>query len=248
MLDPDRIDIKVLAGQEASATPDMLSITGGQLQFSGLTQKDQQLAMQVQITGSVPAAISLLREPRLGLLTRHKMPLHDTAGQVAVGLTVAFPLIARLTMDQVTIGAQAQFTGLRLAGIVAGRDLDRGMIDLSGGNNGLSLKGDALLAGIPVQLQASMDFRAGPPGQVVQRLAVSGRPDARQLAGAGLDPGDVLEGPVPLSATLTGAPQRRRLHRGAGRPDAVNSVDQAARLAQAARHARTGRGSAGARP
>jgi hypothetical protein len=202
VLDPDRIDIKVLAGQEASVTPDVLSVTAGLLHFTGLTQLDQQLAMQFQISGSVPAAIALLREPRLGLLARHPLPLHDPAGQVAVGLTVAFPLIARLTMDQVTIGAQAQFTGLHLAGIVAGHDLDQGTIDLSASNNGLSLKGDALLAGIPAQLQASMDFRPGPPAQVVQRLAVSGQPDVRQLAAAGLDPGDVLAGPVPLSATL----------------------------------------------
>ncbi len=209
LVDPDRIDIKVMAGQEASPTPgasptpDMLALTGGQLRFTGLTRQDQQLAMQFQIAGSVPAAIDLLRNPRLGLLARHPMPLRDPAGQVNVGLTVSFPLIARLTADQVTIAAQAHLTGLHLAGIVAGRDLDQGTIDLSAANSGLTVNGDALLAGIPAQLQASMDFRPGPPVQVVQRVTVSGRPDARQLAAAGLDPGDVLIGPVPLTATLS---------------------------------------------
>ncbi len=215
LVDPDRIDIKVLAGQEvasspgaspsqgASPSPDMLSFTGGQLRFTGLTQQDQQLAMQFQIVGSVPAAMDLLRNPRLGLLTRHPIPLRDPAGQVNVGLTVSFPLLARLSADQVTIAAQAHFSGLHLAGIVAGRDLDQGTIDLSAHNSGLSVNGDALLAGIPVQLQASMDFRPGPPAQVVQRVTVSGRPDARQLAAAGLDAGDVLAGPVPLTATLS---------------------------------------------
>ncbi|HEY6433909.1 MAG TPA: AsmA-like C-terminal region-containing protein [Acetobacteraceae bacterium] len=215
LVDPDRIDIKVLAGQEASSppgasspqgtspSPGMLSITGGQLHFTGLTQHDQQLAMQFQIAGPVPAAVDLLRNPRLGLLARHPMPLNSPSGQVNVGLTVSFPLIARLTADQVTIAAQARLTGLHLAGIAAGRDLDQGTIDLSAGNTGLAVNGDALLAGIPVQVQASMDFRPGPPAQVVQRVTLSGRPDARQLAAAGLDPGDVLIGPVPLTATLS---------------------------------------------
>ena len=203
MVDPDTVDIKVVAGQEASSNSDNLIVRGGKLRFSGLVDRDQDLAMQFQLAGSVPAAITLLRDPTLRLLSRHPIALVEPVGQVSANVSLSFPLTNRLTMDQVTIGVQAHLNAVHLTGIVAGRNLDQGAVDLNAGNDGMTLNGDALLAGIPAQLQASMDFRAGPPSQVVQRITVNGRPDARQLAAAGLDAGDMLAGPIPLTATLT---------------------------------------------
>ena len=204
MLDPDTIEIAVLAGQQAPATgTDALAVHGGSIRITGLLHHDQDAAIQLQVAGSVPAAIGLLRNPRLGLLSRQPIALNDPAGQVSADVTVSLPLAAAVTMDQVAIGAQAHLTQLHLAGIAAGHDLDQGTIDLTAGNDGLTISGEALLAGIPARLQASMDFRNGPAGQVLQRISVTGRPDARQLSAAGLDAGEFLTGPVPLAATVT---------------------------------------------
>ena len=48
-----------------------------------------------------------------------------------------------------------------------------------------------------------MDFRAGPPTQVLQSITASGQPDARQLAAAGLDATSVMTGPAQMQAMLT---------------------------------------------
>ena len=203
LVDADTVDIKVMGGQETEPNSENLALRGGRLRFTGLAHRDQDLTLQLQIAGSVPAAITLLRDPKLGLLSRHPIALVDPAGQMSANLNLSFPLTKRLTMDEVTIGVQAHLSGLHLSRVAAGHNLDQGAIDLSAGSDGMTLNGEALLAGIPAQLQASMDFRAGPPGQVVQRMTVSARPDTRQLAAAGLDASDVLAGPIPLSATVT---------------------------------------------
>jgi hypothetical protein len=86
--------------------------------------------------------------------------------------------------------------------VVAGHDLSGGTLDLVADDDGLTVKGKAQLAGIPASLDAAMDFRAGPPTQVLQRVAVTGRPDAKQLAAVGLDATDLLAGPIGLQAVL----------------------------------------------
>ncbi|MGH7153403.1 MAG: DUF3971 domain-containing protein, partial [Acetobacteraceae bacterium] len=173
-----------------------------QMRVTGLLRNEQDATIKAQVAGSVPAAIALLRDPRLGLLSRHPLPGGEPTGQVQATVTVSLPLSARDTIDQVAIRAKAHFTRLHIGRVAAGRDLDNGALDLTADNAGLTVDGSARLAGIPAQMRASMDFRAGSPEQVTQRIEFSGRPDASDLARAGLDAGDVLTGPVPLNATL----------------------------------------------
>jgi hypothetical protein len=190
------------AGTQAAGTSGLL-LQGGRMRITGLMHQDQFAAIEAQVVGTLPDALALLREPRLQLLALHPLPLNDPAGQVAGTLTLSLPLDQDVTMDQVAIRAHAHLDGAHLGGVIAGRDLDQGVLDLDATVDGLTLSGTAALAGIPASVQASMDFRAGGPGQVLQRVSVSGRPSARQLAAAGLDAGALLDGTLGLDATLS---------------------------------------------
>ena len=147
--------------------------------------------------------MTLLREPRLNLLSKHAVSLKDPAGEVVATIGVTLPLDDRITMDDVAINIGAHVDKAFLGDVVAGHDLSGGALDVAANDDGLTVKGQAILTGIPVSLDAAMDFRAGPPTQVLQRVTVTGRPDARQLAAAGLDATDLLAGPVDLQAVLT---------------------------------------------
>ena len=109
--------------------------------------------------------------------------------------------MSRWTMSP--FGHRRILTDVHLGALVAGHDLDQGVFDLSANPDGMKLNGRALLASIPAKLDASMDFRAGPPTQVVQSVTVSAQPDARQLAAAGLDATAVMNGPAQMQAVLT---------------------------------------------
>ena len=91
-----------------------------------------------------------------------------------------------------------------LAGIVAGRDLERGSVRLDATQDGLKATGPAEVGGIPAQLAVELDFRQGPPGQVVQRITATGRATAKQLGANDLDVDWVVQrGQVGLAVAYT---------------------------------------------
>jgi hypothetical protein len=93
---------------------------------------------------------------------------------------------------------------VHLGGIVAGRDLDQGVLDIQFNNEGMTVAGQAALAMIPAKLDVVLDFRTGPPSQVLQTVNVAGRPTAAQLTSVGLNPGGVVTGgAADVRATLT---------------------------------------------
>jgi hypothetical protein len=203
IVDPDTLQIAIAAGRQRLRNGNALTLTGGSMRITGLMQRDQTATIQADVTGSLPDALALLREPRLNLLSKHPLSLKDPAGDVVATVGVTLPLDNRVTMDDIAIRVGAHVDNGFLGHVVAGRDLSGGALDVVATNDGLTLKGQALLTGIPVAVDAAMDFRAGPPTQVLQRVTMTGRPDARQLAAAGLDATDLLAGPIDLQAVLT---------------------------------------------
>jgi hypothetical protein len=208
IVNADTIDIIVASGMQVlrnqkSPSGGGLQILAGRMRITGLTQRDQVSTIDAQITGSLADALTLLREPRLALLDRYPIELNNPAGEATVNLTVGLPLEYDLRMENITVHAQSHLEGVHLGGVIAGRDLDQGVLDLNVTSDDLKLNGQALIASIPAKLDAAMDFRAGPPTQVLQSVTVSGRPDARQLAAAGLDATSVLSGPMQSQAILT---------------------------------------------
>jgi hypothetical protein len=213
IVDPDTLEIVVTGGRQRPRQKEGntggLQIRGGTMRITGLMQPHQVGAIEADVSGTVPDCLALLREPRLELLDRHPIELHNPAGQAAVRLSLSVPLENNVTMDEIPVHVQARLDGVHLGRLVAGRDLDQGVLDLTADNDGMKLSGRALLAAIPARLEAAMDFRAGPPSQVVESATVSGRADARQLAAAGLDATPLLGGVTELQAVLT---ERRSGH------------------------------------
>lgn len=201
VIDPDTLEIDFGSGRQR-VKGGALALTGGSMRIAGLMQRDQVATVQADVAGSLPDVIALLSEPRLHLLDRHPISLNNPAGDVAATVAVTVPLDARATMDDIAIHVAAHVDNAALGGVVAGRDLSAGVLDLTADNDGLTVKGTALVAGIPASVDAAMDFRAGPPTQVLQRVTVAGRPDARQLSAAGLDATGLLAGPIGLQAVL----------------------------------------------
>ena len=181
-----------------------LHIDGGHALFSGLNEKDQFLDIDADIAGPVPDLLTLLRNPRVKLLDRSPLPVADAAGQIAGKVTVAhLPLRDQVNMDDVNIRSSAKLTGLRLSGIVAGRDLDHGNLALDVTPDGLHASGSASIAGVPAQLQLDLDFHAGAPTEVLQTVKLTGTAQAAQLQALGVDSQGLLAGSVGFDATYT---------------------------------------------
>lgn len=202
--DTDRLEITMTsARQKAGNRGGFLTASNGRMVITGLSERDQVATIDVDIAGSVPNAITLMKEPRLHLLNRQAIDFRDPAGDMTARLSLSLPLEQDLQAEDVTTRVTARVSKLHLTGFVAGRDIDQGEAELDATDSGMTIKGRAQLAGIPLQVDAMMDFRGGPASQVVNRATVTGRASAAQLRRAGLDGGDLLAGDVAGTATWT---------------------------------------------
>ncbi|WP_428487415.1 AsmA-like C-terminal region-containing protein [Rhodopila sp.] len=204
LIDPDRMVISMPSGhQRISKGGADLLIQDGQMLITGLAGRDQVTRISLRVNGPVASAITLLKEPRLHLLSEQPFDLKDPSGDTSATVSLDFPLDENLRADEIVFHVGAHLHRLHLADVVAGRDLSDGQFDLLADKAGLSANGQGSLAMVPITATGTMDFSAGPPTQVLQRISISGRPDAGQLADAGIDVKRVLvSGQVPLTATL----------------------------------------------
>ncbi|HUC19034.1 MAG TPA: DUF3971 domain-containing protein [Acetobacteraceae bacterium] len=198
---PDSLTIAVAHAKEGA-----LTVTSGNVRFTGLSAREQDGAIAAQIAGPLPAVLTLLEEKRLHLLARRKLPFTDVAGSTETALTVSLPLDDRVTMDQVRMRADATLSAVHLGGVVAGHALDNGTLRLTADNDGLTIAGSGAVAAIPAQFSYALDFRAGPANGIAQQGKLEARANAKALAGlgiGGLD--DVLTGPIDLTADFSEA-------------------------------------------
>ena len=159
---------------------------------------DPRAEIEFDLAGTVPEVLGVLQHPRLRLFERRPLQLRGPQGMVEGRVTLGFPLLHDLAVEQMRIGARAQLRQVRLAEVVLGHGIDRGTFDLQLDNSGLRASGTARLADIQARIAVAADFRTGPPGQVVTRERVTARADGSQLAALGLGSEEVLRGPVAL--------------------------------------------------
>jgi hypothetical protein len=196
---PDEIDVAV-----PTAAQGALALKNGLVRFTGLSKKDQSMAVTTNVQGAVADMLQLLKQKRLKLFDKRPLPIKSADGAMTAALQVGLPLKKDLPADQVTIAAQGRLSALRLAGLVAGRDLDHGDIQFNVTQDGLKASGAVTLAGVAGNAAVAMDFRAGPPTQVLQQASMSGRASAAQLKASGLDTaGAITAGQVGVDAAYS---------------------------------------------
>jgi hypothetical protein len=201
LIDPDTMDILVASGRQriGPGKPDLVA-SDGQMRIVGLSVHDQYADLRVNVKGPVTSAIALLSEPRLKLLSAHPISLKPSGGEVSGTLTFQFPLENKLQIDDVKIRAETHLTQVRIPSVVAGHTLDGGNFDMVVDRDGLTLKGKGSLASIPLAVGGSMDFRNGPPGQVMEKISASGQAQVATLVRAGLPIADFVSGNLPFTA------------------------------------------------
>jgi AsmA-like C-terminal region len=204
IIDPDTLEVAVASAEQTLPQGDTtLTVHGGSVRITGLMHKEQIGTIGTDVVGPLASVITLLNEPRLHLLHDHPIRLENPTGNVAASVSVTLPLDLDVTTDAIAIRATAHVTDARVGGVIAGHDLSDATLDLAADNAGMTVKGQVSLAGIATSIDIARDFRAGPPSQVLQRVAASARLTAAQLGAAGLDVTDVVSGPMQMRAVLT---------------------------------------------
>jgi hypothetical protein len=196
ILDPDRLEIAIASGRQrpvgGKGDAGGLAVTDSTLKITGMQGRTQSIAIDATLSGALADAVAVLQTPPLNLLPAQPIDFASASGKVSAKLTIAMPLTDPVSKDAITVEAQAHLEGVHVSGLVAGRDMDQGAIDLKASRDGMTLTGRALLDAIPANFDASLDFRDGPASDVTQTVNITGQPTAGQLTAAGLNPGGVF--------------------------------------------------------
>ena len=158
----------------------------GTVRITGLAGNDQVAFIDADLAGPLNDVLTLLKNPRLQLLSKRPLAFTSPTGTVGAHLSVRLPLEAKVTVDQVAIHAGGQVANTHLGNVALGRDLDQGQLAFDVTNDGLTINGPAQFSHIPAQLAVQMDFKDGPKTQVLQHITAGLRLTKADADKAGL--------------------------------------------------------------
>jgi len=196
----DAIDVQVNSARQENSggQPGPLEIRDSKLRFIFPPAGPERTEMTFNMAGPLADIVNVVRHPRLHLFDRTPFPATVAGGAFEGRLTIGFPLIEALTVEQVRLRAEAKATNARFTRLLFDRDLEGANLELVTDTEQLRLTGTGTMVGIPLRLGVEMDFRSGPANQIVSRESVTARGDAERLAMLGFDPGSLLRGPVAM--------------------------------------------------
>ncbi|PWS37214.1 hypothetical protein DFH01_10160 [Falsiroseomonas bella] len=193
------LDGITLAASEARQAGTALRLSQGTLKLSGLGPGPARAELRGQAAGPVADLWALLRTPGLGLLPERGLPIHDPTGTLRADIAATVPLAGPMVAREPLFEVAARLEALRLPELVLGHDLTDGAFDVQVDSQALEATGTALLGGVPARGTVTLDFGLAPGESTALRVEAEARITAARLAEFGLDPGDVVSGPVDLA-------------------------------------------------
>lgn len=178
-----------------------LAVTGATVELTGLdgSSSQQYASLHVPITGPAPAVEALLARPRLGLPRDALYDPKRLGGDVAIDLTLSFPLLNALAVSDIDIKAEAAVSAFSLKNAIGNVDLTDGVGRLVYANSQLDVTGVGKFDGNAVDIAWREQF--GPRAAYRQRYELKGTIPASLIAKAGFpSPEPYISGPVDVTS------------------------------------------------
>ena len=137
-----------------------LAVTGATIELTGLDGPPQYASLRVPITGPAPAVEALLARPKLGLPRDALYDPKRLGGDVAIELTLAFPLLNALTVSDIDIKAEAAVSAFSLKNAIGNVDLTDAVGRLVYANSQLNVTGVGKFDGNAVDIAWREQFGA----------------------------------------------------------------------------------------
>ena len=180
----------------ASGATVNLKTAGATIDLTGLDgPAPQYAAIRMPITGSAQDVIRFLARPKLGLPKDVLYDYRRLGGEVAIDLTLGFPLLSSLAVSDLDLKAEALLTRFSLQDAIGDVDLSDATARVKYGNSEMSVSGTGKLDGNAVEIGWRELFGAKVPFR--RRYDLKGTVPAELVAKAGfpsLEP--YLSGPI----------------------------------------------------
>ncbi len=138
-----------------------LSIRDGRVRLHGLNDKSDTADIDIRIDGHINDVFALIDNPPLGYASALGIVPSATSGLAEVLLSIDFPLIQGLKLEDVQVAASASLQQTMIAQAAFGLDLESGQFSLEIDNRGMDVRGTASLGGIRTGLTWRENFNGG---------------------------------------------------------------------------------------
>ncbi|MDX2142875.1 MAG: AsmA-like C-terminal domain-containing protein [Rhodospirillaceae bacterium] len=128
------------------------------LRMTGLRTDRQMADFDIKVKGDLGEALRLIDHEPLKYARAMEVDPTRASGATDVDLSLDFPLISDLSLDEVKIGVKAQVADARIEDVVFGMPLSEGALALTVENDGLAVTGTAKIGAIRAGLTWTQDF------------------------------------------------------------------------------------------
>ena len=200
----DTITLNIQKGEVPGLGSTPLRVSGGVIAFHGLDAEDSSAVINLTIEGGLYQALRLIDHQPLGYTSTLGLSPKGAKGRVRTDLKLAFPLLANLPLDMLTVETSAVIEDAFLPGAVFNRDLSAGNLTLKVDTDSLEARGQARIGGVPTGF-AWREIFSGKPYRsryVAQAVVEEGK---RDVFGLDFPPftAPFLTGPVHADIDLT---------------------------------------------
>ena len=120
--------------------------------MTGLDDVDQFNDITLVIDGTLPDQLAYLDHQPLRYASAIGIDPSKTKGQAKTHLKLYFLMENAMTLDTIEISSKSRVTGVKVANVVLGRDVDNGELDIHVDKKGMDLAGSVTIGRIPATL------------------------------------------------------------------------------------------------
>ena len=180
-------------GKLQAAEGGVLDAAGTNFTITTLTQREAPAIADLQLKGSVTAALSVLNQRPFEFLDKANLPVSSVDGRAEVAGTVAFPLKPRIAQDELSFDIGADVTQVRSDTLIPDRDISSSGLRVEAKPTGITIAGPARVGTVPANITWEQRFGPGQAGKSQLRGQIELSSRFLDEFGIGLPPGS-LEG------------------------------------------------------
>lgn len=165
-----------------------LDLAGSVMTIPDLRPRVKNAVYDLELGGSVTAALSILDQPPFRYLSKANLPVTLLDGRAQVSAQIAMPIKRVVTGDEVNFDVTARLRDVRSTRLVPNRTLVASRLALTADKAGMTVTGAASLDGVPISGNWRQSFR-GEGGRLRAEVGLS--QDALDSFNIGLPRGSV---------------------------------------------------------
>ncbi len=138
-----------------------IRVRSGSVRLTELGSKLERARVALDLGGDFGEVLRLIDHEPLGYATTMGIDPTTVKGDALVNLDIAFPLIADLKLDQLTIGVKAKVDGAQIPSVAFNQPMTDSRLAMVLDRSGMDVTGTIALAGIPAKLTWRENFGGG---------------------------------------------------------------------------------------